>query len=41
MKPIEYLDVLDEHGNNTGVSKPRSEVHKNGLWHRVAHGDYL
>jgi len=33
----EYLDVLDEQGKFTGVSRPRSEVHRLGLWHRVAH----
>lgn len=29
----EYLDVLDEAGNKTGVSKPKEEVHAQGLWH--------
>jgi len=33
----EYLDVLDENGNLTGKSLPRSEVHKKGLLHRVVH----
>jgi hypothetical protein len=33
MSSVEYLDVLDEDGKWTGVAKPRSEVHKNGLWY--------
>lgn len=31
---MEYLDVLDEFGNKTGVSKPRDEVHRCGDWHK-------
>jgi len=34
---VEYLDVLDDRGNFTGVFKPRTEVHKYGYWHRVVH----
>ena len=30
----EYLDVLDENGNFTGKTKLRSEVHRDGDWHR-------
>lgn len=30
----ELIDVLDENGK-TGEILPRSEVHKNGLWHRI------
>ncbi|HEX7003257.1 MAG TPA: NUDIX domain-containing protein [Trueperaceae bacterium] len=33
----ELLDVLDESGEKTGVTKPRSEVHSDGDWHRVFH----
>eukprot|EP01119_Soliformovum_irregulare_P014431 TRINITY_DN3947_c0_g1_i2.p1 TRINITY_DN3947_c0_g1~~TRINITY_DN3947_c0_g1_i2.p1 ORF type:complete len:185 (+),score=48.17 TRINITY_DN3947_c0_g1_i2:17-571(+) len=33
----EYLDVLDENGKFTGISHPRSQVHREGLWHRVVH----
>lgn len=29
------FDVLDENGIKTGQTLPRSEVHKNGLWHRA------
>lgn len=31
------LDVLDEKGNPTGVSKPFDDVHRDGDWHRGAH----
>jgi len=31
----ELLDVLDENGIKTGQILPRSEIHKNGLWHRA------
>ena len=34
MKMTEYFDVLDTDGNQTGISRPRDEVHSNGLWHR-------
>lgn len=30
----ELIDVLDENGVFTGKVLPRSEVHKQGLWHR-------
>ena len=33
---MELLDVFDEKGNFTGVSKPRQEVHEEGLWHKIA-----
>ena len=33
----ELLDILDENGNPTGESKPRSVVHATGLWHRTVH----
>jgi len=35
--PIEFLDVLDVDGNPLGVSKPRSQVHTEGLWRRCTH----
>jgi isopentenyl-diphosphate delta-isomerase type 1 len=34
---MEYFDVLDESGNSTGITKPRTEVHKDGDWHRAVH----
>lgn len=33
----EYLDILDENGNETGEKRLRSEVHSQGLWHRTVH----
>lgn len=30
---VERLDVLDENGNKTGISKSKEEVHAKGLWH--------
>ena len=32
---MEYLDVLDSSGNKTGKKKLRSEIHKDGDWHRA------
>lgn len=34
---MEYLDVLDEKGNPTGKKKLRTEIHRDGDWHRAAH----
>ena len=34
---MEYLDVLDEKGDKTGELKPRSEIHRDGNWHRAVH----
>lgn len=34
---MEYFDVLDEKGNQIGVTKPRTQVHKDGDWHRAVH----
>lgn len=31
----EFIDVLDENGIQTGDIMPRSEIHKQGLWHRA------
>ena len=34
----EYIDIINkETGENTGERKIKSEVHKNGLWHKTAH----
>lgn len=33
----EYLDVVDENGIEKGVQKLRSEVHKDGDWHKTVH----
>lgn len=33
----EYFDILDENGNKTGKSKLRSEVHRDGDWHKAVH----
>lgn len=34
---MEYLDVLDENGNLTGKKKLRTEIHRDGDWHKAAH----
>lgn len=31
----ELIDVLDENGIKTGQVMTRSEIHKQGLWHRA------
>jgi isopentenyldiphosphate isomerase len=33
----EIFDVVDENDRPLGITKPRSEVHRSGLWHRVVH----
>ncbi len=33
----EYYDVLDESGNELGLSKPRKELHQTGEWHAASH----
>ena len=33
----EYFDILDENGNKTGETKLRSEVHRDGDWHKAVH----
>lgn len=33
---MEYLDILDENGNRTGIIKLREDAHKDGDWHKVA-----
>lgn len=32
---MEYLDVLDENGNFTGMKKERNAMHVDGDWHKV------
>jgi isopentenyldiphosphate isomerase len=34
---MEYLDTTDKHGNYTGEKKLRSEVHRDGDYHRTVH----
>ncbi len=34
---MEYIDVLDEAGTPTGVSKSHWEIHESGDWHRAVH----
>ncbi len=34
---MELLDVLDEQGNFTSKTKPRTDVHRDGDWHRTVH----
>ena len=33
----ELFDVLDKKGNKTGITKPRSAVHRDGDWHKAVH----
>lgn len=33
----EYFDILDEKGVKTGEKLPRSQVHREGQWHRSVH----
>jgi len=33
----EFFDILDENGNKTGKIKARTEVHKDGDWHKAVH----
>jgi len=33
----ELIDICDEENNLLGIQKMKSEAHKKGLWHRVAH----
>lgn len=34
---MEMLDVLDEFGKKTGISKSKNEIYKNGDWFRSVH----
>ena len=33
----ELLDIVDENNKSSGFTKPRSEVHRDGDWHRTVH----
>ena len=33
----EIFDIVDENGEPTGKTVPRSEAHRNGIRHRTAH----
>lgn len=33
---MEFIDVVDENGNNTGEVLPRNEIHKLGRWHNAS-----
>ena len=33
----EFFDILDEQGHKTGKTKARSEVHRDGDWHKAVH----
>ncbi|MCX6793354.1 MAG: NUDIX domain-containing protein [Candidatus Falkowbacteria bacterium] len=33
----ELIDIYDENGNSLGITKLRSEIHKNGDWHKTVH----
>ncbi len=33
----EYFDILDENGNQTNLIKKRTEVHRDGDWHKAVH----
>lgn len=35
--PNELFDVVTENGDPTGITKPRSHVHRDGDWHRAVH----
>lgn len=37
MEYMEYFDILDSRGYPTGEVKARSEVHRDGDWHRTVH----
>ncbi|HHW69556.1 MAG TPA: NUDIX domain-containing protein [Tenericutes bacterium] len=34
---MEYLDVLDQNGNKTGIVKDKKQVYNDGDWHRSIH----
>lgn len=33
----EYVDIIDENGNETGLVKLRNEAHRDGDWHKAVH----
>ncbi|HYM60497.1 MAG TPA: NUDIX domain-containing protein [Thermoanaerobaculia bacterium] len=37
MTSEETIDVLDLNGTPTGARKPKSQIHRDGDWHRAAH----
>lgn len=37
MNTEEYLDIYDSTGKPTGLTKLKSQVHREGLWHRTFH----
>ena len=37
MVNIEFIDVLTSAGKPTGKRKPKTEIHRDGDWHRAAH----
>ena len=34
---VEFFDILDAQGSKTGQTKARSEVHRDGDWHKAVH----
>ncbi len=34
---MEFIDVLDENGNKTGIVRNRNLIYKNGDWHKTVH----
>jgi len=34
---MEYVDILDENGNQTGEIASKKEAHQKGLWHKAVH----
>src|SRR5258706_14329162 len=34
---MESIDVLDQNGTPTGLTKPKDAIHRDGDWHRAAH----
>lgn len=34
---MEYIDVLDDQGQKTGLTKSRNDIHRDGDWHAAAH----
>ena len=34
---IEYLDIVDENDNLTGIIKEKQQAHRDGNYHRTAH----
>jgi len=37
MEQVEYLDIVDEEGNNTGEIIEKEKAHEKGILHKVAH----